>query len=112
MPADLDAIQQQHRYIQAITPLQFGVSIDINQLQFRQCARHAQRCQLALQFFTQAAISAAQQGKTRTQRGGPTPRSTGAPTKLGARVTPGCDSMELAMARTVSGGTSPMAVTR
>ena len=116
MPAHLDAIQQQNRHIQAKTALQLGVGIHIEKLQFGERARGAQGRQLRLQLFTQAAIGAGQQRQARTQRGGPMPRSAGAMGGIGmplaGALAPGCESMELAMARTVSGGTSPMAVTR
>jgi hypothetical protein len=118
MAAHFDAIQQQHRHVQPITPLQLRIGVRIQALHRWQRQAVAQRDQRLVHFIAQIAAVATDQrqsecGRDGNQRRLP-PAGPGPPLMEGALGAGRgvFDSIELAMARTVSGGTSPMAVTR
>jgi len=99
------AIEQQHRDMKAVPAGQLRVGIDINEFQGRQRQGLPKALKLRQHFLAKPAVFAMEQGQTRVHRqrgGGPwrdiAPRG-------------GADLTEFAMARTVSGGTSPTAVT-
>jgi hypothetical protein len=93
------AIQEQHRHIEAVPALQNGVAVDVDHFDGRKRSRASQRMQLAQHLVAQLTVVAMDDRQARRQIAqwwGPLP-------------TPAWT--ELAMKRTVCGGTSPTAVT-
>lgn len=119
VPAHFHAIQKQHRHMQSITPLQVRVSVRIQLLDRRQRHGVSESEQILVHLVAQIAAVATDQRQSRFQgdrsQRRPPPDGLGPPPPmadvLGAERGV-LESVELAMARTVSGGTSPMAVTR
>lgn len=117
-PADHSAIEQQHGNVQAMAPGKLGVRVHVDLLQGRQRHRSPERLELGQHLFAKAAVFAVEQRefwhvRRRPYRGGgPCSDIEGAdwrePPSCG--IDPGEDCSELAMALTVSGGTSPTAV--
>src|SRR5579871_5034139 len=68
MAADRDRIEQQHRYLQTVAPLQLRIGIDIDYGQWRQRGARGKRAQLGEHLLTQAAVGTRQQ---RQRAGGP-----------------------------------------
>lgn len=124
MPADRRAIEQQHRDVQPVPSRELGVGIDIHHFDGRQAPRPRKRLQLCEHFVAEIAAFPMDEGQ---RRGGPCKDMLGAEIAGGGADKPGDDSdgtgvvglgnwpeagfTEFAMNSTVSGGTSPTAVT-
>jgi len=115
MAADDRPVEQQHRNIESVAPPQLRIRIDVEHLERRQLERAPERRKLREHLLAEAAVVALHEGELHRAPGVRTrPRAQCSGTSAGGTegdALTGSAFTELAMNRTVSGGTSPTAVT-
>lgn len=110
--ADQLSVQQKHWNLQPEAPPQGRVGIDIHDGEWRQLQLVRERHEFRVHFIAQAAVCARQQLQYwQGQRCGGAPSDSPGAGGLPASGSLSSALSELAMTRTVSGGTSPTAVT-
>ena len=106
MPAHYGAIEEQYRDIQAIAAQKLRVGIDVHDTDRRQRDSAPEGLELGHHLIAQVAILPVHHRQSGLSRMRPRAQWRGPLTAVGP-----CEENELAIERTVAGGTSPTAVT-